>query len=254
MLHRYFSRPGTGGTVRSGFEMISLDNQVAVVTGAGRGMGRAIAIELGQLGMKVALTSRTRSDLEETARNVRAAHVATADMRNREQVDAMLSDVARRLGPIDVLVNSAGVYHFGPVVEASDADFDSVVDTNLKGIFFASRAVLPSMIKRRKGHIINISSIAGKVGSPNRALYCASKFGVVGFSYSLAEEVREHGIRVSVVCPGSTNTDFSPKETAGKSRERMLQPADVAHAVRMLLGQEANSFISEIVMRPTVKP
>jgi len=234
--------------------MISLDNQVAVVTGAGRGIGRAVAIELGQLGMRVALTSRTRTDLDATAGEVPGAHLATADIRNREQVEAMLSDVANRLGPIDVLVNSAGLYRFGPVVEASDDDFDTVVDTNLKGIFFASRAVLPSMIERRKGHIINISSIAGKVGSANRALYCASKFGVVGFSYSLAEEVREHGVRVSVVCPGSTNTDFSPKDTAGKSRERMLQPADVAHAVRMLLGQEANSFISEIIMRPTRKP
>ena len=234
--------------------MISLDNQVAVVTGAGRGIGRAVAIELGQLGMRVALTSRTRTDLDATAREVPRAHLATADIRDHEQVDAMLSNVANSLGPIDVLVNSAGLYHYGPVVEATDDDFESVVDTNLKGIFFASRAVLPSMIERRKGHIVNISSIAGKVGSANRALYCASKFGVIGFSYSLAEEVREHGVRVSVVCPGSTDTQFSPKETAGKSRERMLQPADVAHAVRMLLGQEANSFISEIVMRPTRKP
>jgi NAD(P)-dependent dehydrogenase (short-subunit alcohol dehydrogenase family) len=234
--------------------MISLENQVAVVTGAGRGIGRAVAIELAQLGMRVALTSRTRADLEETARGVPGAHVAPADIRNRGEVEGMLSGVVDRFGPIDVLINSAGVYHFGPVVEATDDDFDSVVETNLKGIFFASRAVLPSMIKRRKGYIINIASIAGKVGSPGRALYCASKFGVVGFSQALAEEVRAHGIRVSVVCPGSTNTDFSPKETADKSRERMLQPADVAHAVRMLLGQESNSFISEIVMRPTQKP
>jgi len=234
--------------------MISLENQVAVVTGAGRGIGRAVAIELAQLGMRVALTSRTRADLEETARGVPGAHVAPADIRNRGEVEGMLSGVVDRFGPIDVLINSAGVYHFGPVVEATDDDFDSVVETNLKGIFFASRAVLPSMIKRRKGYIINIASIAGKVGSPGRALYCASKFGVVGFSQALAEEVRAHGIRVSVVCPGSTNTDFSPKETADKSRARMLQPADVAHAVRMLLGQESNSFISEIVMRPTQKP
>jgi 3-oxoacyl-[acyl-carrier protein] reductase len=140
--------------------MISLENQVAVVTGAGRGIGRAVAIELAQLGMRVALTSRTRADLEETARGVPGAHVAPADIRNRGEVEGMLSGVVDRFGPIDVLINSAGVYHFGPVVEATDDDFDSVVETNLKGIFFASRAVLPSMIKRRKGYIINIASIA----------------------------------------------------------------------------------------------
>ena len=110
------------------------------------------------------------------------------------------------------------------------------------------------MIERKRGHIINIASIAGKVGTANRAVYCASKFGVVGFTESLAEEVRAHAIRVSVICPGSTNTPFSPSETSGKQRDRMLRPEDVAHAVRMIVTQEPNSFISEIIMRPTQKP
>jgi NADP-dependent 3-hydroxy acid dehydrogenase YdfG len=127
------------------------------------------------------------------------------------------------------------------------------MDTNLKGIFFACRFVLPSMIERRRGHIINIASIAGKVGSANRAVYCASKFAVVGFTESLAEEVREHGIRASVICPGSTDTDFSLSKAA-KSRERMLRPEDVGRAVGMIVTQEPNSFISEIIMRPTQKP
>src|SRR6185369_17995031 len=103
--------------------------------------------------------------------------------------------------------------------------------------FYACRAVLPSMIGRKTGHIINIASIAGKVGSATRAVYCASKFGVVGFTESLAEEVRQYGIRVSLICPGSTDTRFSPSET-GKSKERMLRPEDVAHAVRMIVTQE----------------
>ena len=110
------------------------------------------------------------------------------------------------------------------------------------------------MIERRRGHIINIASIAGKVGSANRAVYCASKFGVVGFTESLAEEVRQYGIRASVICPGSTDTGFSTSETSGKARDRMLRPEDVAHAVRMIVTQEPNSFISEIIMRPTQKP
>ena len=110
------------------------------------------------------------------------------------------------------------------------------------------------MIERKTGHIVNIASIAGKVGSATRAVYCASKFGVVGFTESLAEEVREYGIRVSLICPGSTDTRFSRAETTGKPRDRMLRPEDIAHAVRAIVTQEPNSFISEIILRPTRKP
>src|SRR5262249_10089920 len=110
------------------------------------------------------------------------------------------------------------------------------------------------MIPSKKGDIVNIASIAGKVGSATRAVYCASKFGVVGFTESLAEEVRQHGIRASVVCPGSTDTGFSPSGHSGKAKEKMLRPEDVAHAVRMIVTQEPNSFISEVILRPTRKP
>ncbi|MBI4471458.1 MAG: SDR family NAD(P)-dependent oxidoreductase, partial [Acidobacteria bacterium] len=156
--------------------------------------------------------------------------------------------------PVDILVNAAGLGIFGPVVDFADEDFDLLIDTNLRGIFSACRFVLPSMIERKRGHIINIASIAGKVGSANRAVYCASKFGVVGFTQSLAEEVRQYGIRATVICPGSTDTQFSSESKTGKAREKMLRPEDVAHAVRMVVTQEPNSFISEIVMRPTQKP
>ena len=234
--------------------MISLENQVAIVTGAGRGIGRSVAEELGRLGMRVALVSRTRSELEKTSAGVPDSIVLPADLRVESEVLQLVERTERNLGPVDVLVNSAGVYHFGPVTTAGEDDFDRVIDTNLKGLFFSCRSVLERMLERGCGHIINIASIAGKVGSAGRSLYCASKFGVVGFTEALSQEVREQGVRVSLICPGSTNTGFSPKEQEGKSRDRMLQPDDVAHAVRMLLGQEPNSFISEIVMRPTRKP
>lgn len=234
--------------------MISLENQVAIVTGAGRGIGRAVAVELGNLGMRVALAARTTSELDRTARSMEGARAIPTDVRDPTAVGNLVEGALRELGPVDVLVNAAGVYHYGPVIDTGDDDFDRVLETNLKGIFSTCRCVLPHMIERNRGHIINIASIAGKVGSARRAVYCASKFGVVGFSQALAEEVREEGIRVSVICPGSTDTRFSLTETKGKSRERMLRPADVAHAVRMLLGQASNSFISEIVMRPTRKP
>ena len=235
--------------------MTSIENQVAVVTGAGRGIGRAIAIELGKSGAKVVLVSRNRSELEETGRAIGAnASVLPTNVRKQEELRRLFEQVAGAVGPVDILVNAAGLGIFGPVVNFTDEDFETLIETNIRGIFFTCRYVLPSMIERKRGHIINIASIAGKVGSANRAVYCASKFGVVGFTESLAEEVRQYGVRASVICPGSTDTRFSPSETSGKVRERMLRPEDVAHAVRMIVTQEPNSFISEIIMRPTQKP
>ena len=235
--------------------MISIENQVAVVTGAGRGIGRGIAIELGRLGAKVVLAARSRTELEETAKTVgTSASVIPTDVRKQDELQRLFEQTSAAVGPVDILVNAAGLGIFGPVVDFKDSDFETILETNLRGIFFACRFVLPSMIARKRGHIINIASIAGKVGSANRAVYCASKFGVVGFTESLAEEVRQHGIRASVICPGSTDTKFSTAETSGKARERMLRPEDVAHAVRMIVTQEPNSFISEIIMRPTKKP
>ncbi len=233
--------------------MVSIENQVAVVTGSGRGIGRAIAIELGKLGARVSLVARSRPDLEETGRVIgTSANVIPADVRKKEDLRNVFEQVQKTQGPVDILVNAAGLGIFGPVVDFKDDDFETLVQTNLRGIFYACRFVLPSMIERNKGDIISVASIAGKVGSANRAVYCASKFGVVGFTESLAEEVRQHGVRVSVVCPGSTDTAFSGH--AGKTREWMLRPQDVAHAVRMIVTQERNSFISEVIMRPTRKP
>jgi len=233
----------------------SIENHVAVVTGAGRGIGRAIAIELGKLGAKVVVASRNRSELEETGKAIGAnASVLATNVRKKDELERLFEQVAAAVGPVDILVNAAGLGIFGPVVNFKDEDFETLIETNLRGIFFTCRYVLPSMIERKRGHIINIASIAGKVGSANRAVYCASKFGVVGFTESLAEEVRQYGVRASVICPGSTDTRFSPSETSDKARDRMLRPEDVAYAVRMLVTQEPNSFISEIIMRPTQKP
>jgi 3-oxoacyl-[acyl-carrier protein] reductase len=235
--------------------MTSIENQIAVITGAGRGIGRAIAIELGKLGAKVVLAARSRKELEATASVIgEKASVMPTDVRKKDELQRLFDQVTTTVGQVDILVNAAGLGIFGPVVDFSDEDYEIIIETNLRGIFFACRFVLPSMIERKRGHIINIASIAGKVGSANRAVYCASKFGVVGFTESLAEEVRQYGIRASVICPGSTNTRFSSSETSGKSKERMLRPEDVAHAVRMIVTQEPNSFISEIIMRPTQKP
>src|SRR5437867_6538507 len=209
--------------------MGSSENQIAVGTGAGRGIGRAIAIELGDLGARLVLVARNRAELEDTSQRIgKNASVVPADVRKKDQLQRDFDS------PVDILVKAAGLGIFGPITDFKDEDFESLIETNLRGIFFTCRFVLPSMIERKTGHIINIASIAGKVGSANRAVYCASKFGVVGFTESLAEEVRQHGIRASVVCPGSTNTRFSDTGNT-RARERMLRPEDVAHAVRMIV-------------------
>jgi NAD(P)-dependent dehydrogenase (short-subunit alcohol dehydrogenase family) len=130
--------------------------------------------------------------------------------------------------------------------------WDAVLNTNLRGVFYAIRAFAPLMIRGGGGDIVNISSLAGKNPLPNGAAYAASKWGLNGLSYSVAEELRQHKIRVSVVCPGSTNTDFSPH--AGKDTSKMLQPDDVAHVVAMLVTQAPQSFASEVLLRPTQKP
>ena len=155
--------------------------------------------------------------------------------------------------PLRVLDLFAGIGGFSsPLHELPVDDWDRILNTNLRGVFYTIRTLAPLMIARRNGHIINISSLAGKNPLPKGAAYAASKWGLNGLSYSVAEELRAYNIRVSVVCPGSTNTDLSPHD--GKDPLRMLQPTDVAHVVEMLVTQAPQSFVSEVLLRPTMKP
>jgi 3-oxoacyl-[acyl-carrier protein] reductase len=150
-------------------------------------------------------------------------------------------------------VNNAGIGGFGgPLSRLPPEEWDRILNTNLRGVYYTTRAFAPMMIRARSGHMINISSLAGKNALPNGAAYAASKWGLNGLSYSLAEELRSHNIRVSVICPGSTNTDLSPHE--GKDPAKMLQPEDVAHVIAMLVTQSSQSFVSEVSLRPTQKP
>jgi NAD(P)-dependent dehydrogenase (short-subunit alcohol dehydrogenase family) len=155
-------------------------------------------------------------------------------------------------GRCDVLVNNAGIGGFGAVHELSDEVWDSTLDTNLRGVFLCSRAVAPQMIHQRSGYIINISSLAGKNFFAGAAAYCTSKWGLMGLTKCMAEDLRGYGIRVTAICPGSVHTEFSPH--SGKDPKKMLQPEDVARAVGWLLDQSPTSFASEIELRPTQKP
>jgi 3-oxoacyl-[acyl-carrier protein] reductase len=234
-----------------------LAGQIAVITGAGRGIGAAIARELSNLGATSVLCGRTLSSLESTAQAIvksgGKAETTVCDVTTLQSVEKAAQGVESSFGRVDILVNNAGIGGFGgPLHQLPPDSWDQILNTNLRGVYYAIRAFAPLMIRARSGHIINISSLAGKNALPNGAAYAASKWGLNGLSYSLAEELRSHNIRVAVICPGSTNTDLSPH--AGKNPAKMLQPEDVAHAVAMLVTQSPQSFASEILLRPTQKP
>ncbi len=235
----------------------SLAGQVAVITGAGRGIGAAIAAKLASLGATVVVCGRTRGPLDSTAGAISKAggraEALECDVTDLHSVEAVAAHVAETLGRLDILVNNAGVGGFGgPLHQLPPESWDQVLNTNLRGVYYCIRAFAPMMIRARTGHIINISSLAGKNALPNGAAYAASKWGLNGLSYSVAEELRTHKIRVSVVCPGSVDTELSPH--AGKDKSKMLQADDVGHVVSMLVTQAPQSFVSEVLMRPTQKP
>jgi len=235
----------------------SLNSQIAVVTGAGRGIGAAIARRLALLGATVVLCGRTRSHLQDTAdaisREGGKSEIAECDVTDLSALDQLASRVKDGYGRLDILVNNAGIGGFStPLFQLPPDDWDRILNTNLRGVYYAIRAFAPMMIQAKRGHIINISSLAGKNALPNGAAYAASKWGLNGLTYSVAEELRSHNIRVSVICPGSVDTSLSPH--AGKDKGKMLQPEDVTHAVEMLVTQAPQSFISEVLLRPTQKP
>ncbi len=234
-----------------------LQHQVAVVTGAGRGIGAAIASNLASLGAHVVACGRTQLHLDQTVAAIHAAQGSAqallCDVTMFASVEQAAHLVEQTLHRCDILVNNAGIGGFGdPLHKLANEDWDRILNTNLRGVYFCMKAFSPLMIAAKTGHIVNISSLAGKNALPNGAAYAASKWGLNGLSYSAAEELREHGIRVSVVCPGSTNTELSPHK--GKDPKRMLQPEDVAHAVQMLVTQSPQSFVSEVLLRPTLRP
>ena len=233
----------------------SLSGAVALVTGGSRGIGRAIALRLAAMVASVAICGRDLKALQsvEAELTVRTPRVFSqvADVTRSADVASLVAKTEAALGPISILVNNAGVGGFGPAHEKSEEDWDRVLNTNLKSVFLVSRAVAPSMIRTGRGDIINISSLAGRNAFAGGGLYCASKWGVQGLSACMAEDLREHGIRVSVICPGSVATEFSGR--GPKDPSKALTADDVAHAVAMVVTQGPQSFLSEIHLRPLRK-
>ena len=213
---------------------------VAVVTGASRGIGRATSKALAKKGIAVALAARSREGLAEVEKEIRqnggrAISIPT-DVSDEAAVALLVEKSTRELGTIDLLVNNAGTLERAPVVETDAASWDRVLDVNLRGAFLCTRAVLPSMIERGRGRIVNVSSISGKVGTPLLASYCASKWGLLGFSLATAEEMKGKGIQVFSVCPGSVNTEMLQQGLPGATPD--MEPEDVASVI-VYLGTEA---------------
>ncbi len=205
----------------------------AIITGAGKGIGRQTALALAKEGVSLGLIARTKEDLEHVAKEARAegvdVSIATADVSNNEEVIEAVEFVTNELGSIDILINNAGIAKFGGFLELEVEEWERIIQVNLLGMYYVTRAVLPKMIEQKSGDIINISSTAGEKGGPITSAYSASKFGVLGLTESLAMEARKHDIRVSALTPSTVVTDLAINEGLVKGdEENVLQPEDMA--------------------------
>ncbi len=235
--------------------MSNIQGKSAVITGATRGIGLAIARALLELDARVFICARSREEVERTVANLRQEygdkiHGATCDVRSYADVRSMFREVKGAFGTLDILVNNAGVGAHNYVEEASIEEWDSTIGTNLSGVFYCCHEALPLM-KPRGGYIINIGSLAGKYTHAGSAAYCASKFGLVGFSEALMQEVRYDHIRVSCVMPGSVNTGFGRGGGEDPRATWKLQPDDVSAVVVNLLETDPRALPSRVEVRPS---
>lgn len=233
----------------------TLSGQIVLVTGAGRGLGRELALAFARAGADIVAAARTLAQVEDTAAEVvalgRRALPLGADVRQEDQVQAMVAQAIKEFGQVDILINNAGMAVYGPFVEQKAADWQAMLDTNLMGTLICTHAVLPSMLHRGQGLIINISSVAGIHGLPNEAVYCASKHGVRGFTDALAVELKDKGIRVCGIYPGGMNTPFWDVQTYGGDRSRIMEPATVAEMVVAVAAQPPGTLVREVILFPT---
>ncbi|MBU8879651.1 3-ketoacyl-ACP reductase [Bacillus sp. FJAT-29790] len=216
--------------------MQNLQGKNALITGAGRGIGRATAIAFAKEGINVGLIGRTFENLENVAKELEGYGVnvtaAVADVSENESVMVAVEHIKSELGPIDILINNAGIGKFGKFLDLSPEEFKNIIDVNLMGVYYVTRAVLPDMIERNSGDIINISSTAGQKGAPVTSAYSASKFGVLGLTESLMLEVRKHNIRVSALTPSTVATDLAFQENLTDGNpEKVMQPEDLAEVM-----------------------
>jgi 3-oxoacyl-[acyl-carrier protein] reductase len=232
--------------------MTSLEGRVALVTGASRGIGAAVARSLAAEGVRLALASRSGDDL-----GLDGAVARRCDVRQPDDLEALVAEAVERFGGIDILVANAGVGAYGPFLDLPADQLEEMIDVNVKGTLYAVRAALPHLLESDAADIVTLASEAGRRGLPLEAVYCASKFAQVGFTRALDHELREHGVRCSNVCPGGVATDFAMgrgrtpdmPELAG-----MMTPEDVAEVVLFVVTRPRNHRILETAFRPVAEP
>lgn len=236
--------------------MESLKGKVALVTGAGKGIGRAIVLALAAEGVQVGLIARTEKDIKGVAAEVEAlgvkAATAVADVSKRAEVEQAVASIQQGLGPIDILVNNAGIASFGKFLELEPEAWEEIIQVNLMGVYYATRAVLPQMIERKTGDIINISSTAGKNGNAVTSAYSASKFAVFGLTESLMQEVRKHNIRVTAMAPSTVVTELAQSQNLiTGDPERVMHPEDFAELLIAQLKLNRRVFVKEAAIWST---
>ncbi|WP_289355961.1 3-ketoacyl-ACP reductase [Paenibacillus sp. S-12] len=226
-----------------------LTNKTALITGAGKGIGKALAESLAQEGVHLGLIARTAADLEALKAELTAKYdirvaIATADVAVQEDVNRAVASLSEQLGAIHIVINNAGIAKFGKLVDMDPQEWERIIQVNLMGTYYVTRAVLPAMIEQNEGSIINISSTAGERGFATGSAYNASKFAVMGMTEALMQEVRKHNIRVTALTPSTVNTELAVN--AGLNigdEERMMQPEDVAELALAALKLPQRVFV-----------
>ncbi len=230
--------------------MQSLQNKTALITGAGKGIGRAVALALANEGVHIGLVARTEKDLQAVAAEVTAlgvkAAIAMADVSDIHSVNAAVAKIRQELGAIDILINNAGTAAFGKFLDLTPEQWENQIKVNLFGVYYVTRAVLPEMIERQTGDIINVSSTAGLKGAAVTSAYSASKFGLMGLTDSLMQEVRKHNIRVTALTPSTVVTDLAKSANLiNNNEERVMHPEDFAELIVAQLKLNRRVFVKD---------
>ncbi len=236
--------------------MESIKGKIALVTGAGKGIGRAVAVALAREGVHVGLLARTESQLQEVAQELQALGVRTAvapaDVADRAAVEAAVAYIRQALGPVDILVNNAGIGTFAKFLDMAPEAWEEIVRVNLFGVYYVTRAVLPGMIERQTGDIVNVASTAGQRGAAGTSAYSASKFALLGLTESLMQEVRKQNIRVSALTPSTVATELAiGNHLTDGNPDKVMQAEDLAELIIAQLKLNRRVFIKEAGMWST---
>lgn len=230
---------------------MSLKNKVALVTGGGRGIGRETALLFAAEGAKVAISARNSHEILEVTAQIKntggAALAVAGDVSLEGDVKRVIDETVSEFGGVDILVNNAGILRYGPIVTMESSEWRDVIEVNLMGTYYCTKAVVPILLERGWGRIINISSRSGKIGRPTATAYCASKHAVIGFTKALAEELTPFNITVNAVCPGVVDTDMVPETVKEEVGPGIVRPHQVASLVVYLASEECGAINGEAI-------